>query len=405
VASSKGTFETVAEAERRARERLPKFLYVAVKGGVEQGISLADNAAAFGELRFVPRIATGISGPREQATSVLGQDISFPVFLSPTGAQSSIRPGGELASARAAAAAGTAFGVSSFASTPIEEIVRVNPLTFHQMFWLGGRDRMAAIVERARNAGAKGLIVTLDFVFTHRKDWGTPLSIAHLPNATRLQLARYYGGQAIRSPRWLLPFLRAGVLPDATVPNLGSPEQPRPPFFGAFVEWMQTPPPTWSDIAWLREQWSGPFVVKGIAHPDDARQAVDIGATAIAVSNYGGGNLDGTPGTIRLLPAIAAAVGGQVEIILDGGVQRGSDVVKAVALGARAVGIGRSFIWGLTVNGEAGVSNVLQIIRAGIDETLNGLGRASIHDVTPEDVVVPPGFAAGPVSAALASIS
>jgi heme/flavin dehydrogenase (mycofactocin system) len=394
VASSKGTFETVAEAERRARQILPKFLYVAIKGGVESGISLADNQAAFNELRLLPKIATGLSGPRDQATTLLGQELALPVYLSPTGAQSSIRPGGELASARAAAAAGTAFGVSSFSSTAIEEIVKVNPLAFHQMFWLGSREKMEAIVERARNAGAKALIVTLDFVFAHRKDWGTPLSIAHLPNPSRAQLARYYGGQMITSPKWLYGFLRERILPQATVPNLGTPEQPDPPFFPAFIEWMQTPPPTWADIAWLREEWGGPFVVKGIAHPDDARQAVDAGATAIAVSNYGGGNLDGTPATIRLLPAIVDAVGGQVEIVLDGGIQRGSDVVKAIALGARAVGIGRSFLWGLTVNGEAGVTNVLQIIRSGIDETLNGLGRASIHDVTADDVVVPDGFAA-----------
>jgi L-lactate dehydrogenase (cytochrome) len=150
-----------------------------------------------------------------------------------------------------------------------------------------------------------------------------------------------------------------------------------------------------SNIAWLREMWGGPLMVKGVSHPDDARRAVEIGATAISVSTHGGNNLDGTPAAIRLLPAVAAAVGGQIEIVLDGGVRRGSDVVKALALGARAVMVGRPYLWGLGANGEAGVANVLEILRAGIDETLVGLGRDSIGDLSPADLVIPSGFAPG----------
>lgn len=392
VANSPKTFESVAEAERRARKLLPKWLYGAVRGGNEQGLTLEDNMAAFRELRFVARVATGISGPREQATSALGQEISFPVILSSTGAQSSVHPDGEVGVARAAARAGTAVGVSSFASTPIEDIVAANPETFFQMFWLGSRDRMTTIVERARNARAKALIITLDYVFAHRKDWGTPVSLAHVPDAGPLTLAKYFAADAIRSPRWLMRWVQTGSLPSAAVPNLGTPGEPAPPFFGAFVEWMQTPAPTWPDLAWLREQWGGPFLVKGITHPDDARQAVEIGATAISVSNYGGSNLDSTPATIRCLPAVVEAVGDQIEVLIDGGIERGADVVKALALGARAVMIGRSFLWGLAVNGGDGVQNVLEILRAGIDETLNGIGRASIHDLVAHDVLVPPDF-------------
>ena len=138
-----------------------------------------------------------------------------------------------------------------------------------------------------------------------------------------------------------------------------------------------TPPPTWDDLAWLREQWGGPFMLKGVIRVDDARRAVDIGATAISVSNHGGNNLDGTPATIRALPAIAEAVGDQIEIVLDGGIRRGSDVVKALALGARAVMIGRAYLWGLAANGQAGVENVLDILRGGIDSALLGLGQGS----------------------------
>jgi isopentenyl diphosphate isomerase/L-lactate dehydrogenase-like FMN-dependent dehydrogenase len=155
---------------------------------------------------------------------------------------------------------------------------------------------------------------------------------------------------------------------------------------------MGTPLPTWDDIRWLREEWDGPFAIKGIMHPDDARQAVDIGATAISVSNHGGNNLDGTPAAIRVLPAVVDAVGDQVEVLLDGGIRRGSDVVKALALGARAVLIGRAYLWGMAANGEAGVVNVLEILRSGINEALMGLRRSSIHDLRPEDLIIPAGF-------------
>jgi pre-mycofactocin synthase len=155
---------------------------------------------------------------------------------------------------------------------------------------------------------------------------------------------------------------------------------------------MQTPPASWEDIAWMRKEWGGPFLLKGVMRVDDAKEAVDAGVTAISVSNHGGNNLDGTPAAIRALPAIAEAVGDQVEVLLDSGIRRGSDVVKALALGARAVMIGRAYLWGLAVNGQAGVENVLDIMRNGIDSTLLGLGKSSIHDVTRDDVIVPPGF-------------
>ena len=166
----------------------------------------------------------------------------------------------------------------------------------------------------------------------------------------------------------------------------------RPTFFGAYGQWMFSPLPTWEDLAWLREQWGGPFMLKGVTHPDDARRAVDIGATAISVSNHGGNNLDSTPASIRMLPAVADAVGDQIEILLDGGIRRGSDVVKALALGARAVMIGRAYLWGLAAGGEKGVTNVLSILRSGVEESLLGLARPSVHDLTPDDLIIPADF-------------
>src|SRR5437764_8612833 len=198
--------------------------------------------------------------------------------------------------------------------------------------------------------------------------------------------------QAVTKPRWAWEWTRSGGPPDLTVPNMAVPGQPTPTFFGAYGAWMQSELPSWDDLRWLREQWDGPFMLKGVMRADDAERAVDVGVTAISVSNHGGNNLDGTPASIRALAAIAEAVGDQIEVVLDGGIRRGSDVVKAVALGARAVMLGRSYLWGLAANGQAGVENVLDIIRNGIDSTLLGLGKSSIHDVTADDVLVPPGF-------------
>src|SRR5262249_32025816 len=158
-------------------------------------------------------------------------------------------------------------------------------------------------------------------------------------------------------PRWFARWTRAGGPPDLTVPNMAAPGSPAPTFFGVYGEWMQTPLPTWEDLRWLREQWDGPLMLKGVMRVDAALRAGDAGFTAISVSNHGGNNLDGTPATIRALPAIADAVGGEIEVLLDGGIRRGSDVVKALALGARAVLIGRASLWGLAANGQAGVEN------------------------------------------------
>jgi L-lactate dehydrogenase (cytochrome) len=386
MASSKEWFETIAEAQRRAKKRLPKSVYMALVAGSEQGRTMDDNVNAFGELGFRPRIAD-LPQHRDQSTRVLGEDISLPVIISPTGVQA-VSPGGEVVVARAAAAAGTAIGLSSFGSEAIEDVAEANPKVFFQMYWVGSRERILQRAERARKAGAKALIVTLDWSFATRRDWGAPA----IPERLDLKTMLRFAPEGIRRPRWLLDFLRHGGLPDLTTPNLAAPGEQAPTFFGGYGEWMGTPLPTWEDVRWLREEWGGPFMVKGIMHPDDARRAVDIGASAISVSNHGGNNLDGTPASIRALPGIVDAVGDQVEVLLDGGIRRGSDVVKALALGAKAVLIGRAYLWGMAANGEAGVTNVLEILRSGISEALLGLGRASIHDLGPDDLIIPPDF-------------
>jgi heme/flavin dehydrogenase (mycofactocin system) len=388
VASTRAWFETVAEAQRRAQRRLPRSVYGALLAGAERGVTLDDNVEAFSRLGLLPVVAPGLGPTRELATTVLGQPISMPVVISPTGVQA-VHPEAEVAVARAAAAAGTAMGLSSFASKPIEDVVAANPKTFFQVYWLGSRDRIRGVLDRARDAGAAGIILTLDWTFAHRRDWGSPTIPERLDVRTMARMAP----EVLVRPRWLRDFARAGGPPGLTVPNMGPRGGPAPGFFSAYGEWMQTPIAGWADVAWLREQWDGPFLLKGIVRPDDAVRAADAGVDAISVSNHGGNNLDSTPASIRALPAVVDAVGDRVEVLLDGGVRRGSDVVKAVALGARAVMIGRATLWGLAANGEAGVANVLEILRAGIDETLVGLGRPSIDALVPGDVIVPPGFA------------
>jgi pre-mycofactocin synthase len=374
---SNGWFETVAVAQRRARKRLPKSVYGALVAGSEKGLTVGDNIAAFSELGFAPHVV-GLSAKRELATTVMGQEISLPVIISPTGVQA-VHPDGEVA---------VAMGLSSFASKPVEEVIAANPKTFFQTYWIGTREQLLEHLQRARAAGAAGLIVTLDWSFSHGRDWGSPV----IPERIDLKTMARFAPDVLRHPRWLLDYARTGKVPDLTVPNLAARGEPAPTFFGAYGQWMQSPLPAWEDVAWLREQWGGPFMLKGVIRVDDAKRAVDAGVTAISVSNHGGNNLDGTPATIRALPAIAEAVGDQIEVLLDGGVRRGSDVVKALALGARAVMIGRAYLWGLAANGQAGVENVLDIMRVGIDSALLGLGRSSVHDLTPGDIVIPPGF-------------
>jgi len=379
-------FESVAVAQQRARRRLPRSVYRALIAGSERGTTMQDNEAAFAEI-LLPSVVAGQPPERAMATTVMGQPLSMPVLISPTGVQA-VHPDGEVAVARAAAARGIAMGLSSFAGKPIEEVISANPLTLFQLYWAGDRDSILARVQRARAAGAVALILTLDWSFSHSRDWGSP----KIPQRIDLPTMLRHLPETVVRPRWLATWARSGQLPALTVPNFAVGGERPPGFFEAYGTWMGTPPPSWADVAWLREQWGGQFMLKGVMSPDDAQRAVQAGVTAISVSNHGGNNLDGAPASIRVLPAIADAVGDQVEVVMDGGVRRGADVVKAVALGARAVMIGRAYLWGLAANGQAGVENVLDVLRNGIDSTMLGMGKASIADLGPADVFVPPDF-------------
>lgn len=379
-------FESVALAQRRAKRRLPPSVYGALVAGADAGVSMADNVAAFAELGIRP-LSAGQPAERELSVTVMGQPSSMPVLISPTGVQA-VHPAGELAVARAAAARGIPMGLSSFASQPIEQVIEANPQTLFQIYWAGDRDSIAQRCERARAAGAVGLILTLDWSFVHSRDWGSP----SIPQTMGLRTTLRHAPELLCRPRYCWSWLRSMSLPTLGVPNFAVSGEPTQGFFDAYGVWMSTPPPTWDDVAWLVEIWDGPFMVKGVYRADEARRAVDAGASAISVSNHGGNNVDGAPAPIRVLAEIAAAVGDDVEVVLDSGIRRGSDVVKAMALGADAVMIGRAYLWGLAANGQAGVENILDVLRMGIDSTMLALGKAAVADIGHADVVVPPGF-------------
>ena len=390
MASTRDWFESVAEARRRARRRLPRPVFLAIEAGAEAGVTRAFNVAAFREIGFAPPRAAGLPAERDLRTSVLGVDIALPVIASPVGVQA-VHPLGEVAVAAGTRDAGTAMGLSEFAGKPAADVARVNPDVFFQVHWSADRETLLDRAQRARKAGAKALIVTLDWSFPGGRDWGSPAIPERLDGRAMLR----YAPQVVTRPGYLASWLRSGRLPDLTVPNFAPPGEAALGFFAAYRSWQSVAPPTWDDIAWLRGQWAGPFLVKGVMRPDDARRAVDAGATAVSVSNHGGNNLDGTPASIRALPAVAAAVGDQTEVLLDGGIRRGGDVVKALALGARAVMIGRACLWGLAAGGPAGVRNVFDILRSGIDSALLALGHPSVHDLSPADVILPEDFSHG----------
>ncbi len=379
--------ETVADAQRRAKRKLPKAVYTSLVAGNESGATIKSNVEEFKRVEFLPRVGVAVAQEREMSTSLLGQDIDLPVVISPAGAQA-IHPEGEVAVARAAVAAGTAIGHSNFAPTRFEDVAAANPKSFVQLYWSGSKEVIAERVERFRRAGAKGIILTLDNAGVIARDWGTPV----IPQKINLPALIRYSPMGIGNPTWVMRFIRSGRLPDLGVPNLQHPGKPVPSMVDGMVEWLGTPVPTWRDVAWLAELWGGPLMVKGILSADDARRAVDSGATAIGVSNHGGNNLDTTPSPLRFLPAVVKAVGDRAEITFDSGIRRGADVVKVLALGAKAALIGRSWFFGLAADGERGVREVLEAYRVSIDRTLIGLGKSSIHELTPDDVIAPEGY-------------
>ncbi len=381
----------VAEAQARAKRRLPRSVYSFIEGGTGAEYTVQDNLAAFREITFRPRAATAFES-RRLATTVMGDELAMPVIVAPTGLIRIAHRGGEVAAARAAGTAQTAIGVSTLASFPIAEIAAATTgPVWYQVYFAGGREATELAIDRAAKAGCSALLVTVDLAAAAGRE--RSLRGGAIPTRVDLKTALRYAPEIILRPRWALNYVRDGL--KIEVPNV-RPTADGPALSAAAASAsMRTSTPTWDDLDWIRAQFPGKVAVKGVITPDDARRAVDLGADAVIVSNHGGNALDGTPATLRVLPEVVAAVGARTEVLMDGGIRRGADVVKALALGARAVLIGRAWVWALAAAGEDGVRDILAMFKSDIDRTLALLGCSGVDALDPSYLDVPVGWGPG----------
>jgi isopentenyl diphosphate isomerase/L-lactate dehydrogenase-like FMN-dependent dehydrogenase len=387
---------TVEDARELARRRLPRVVFDYVDGAAEIERTMRANRRAFEAVGFVPKMAVpGAPVTPSLATTVLGADVAFPVILAPVGFTRAMAPGGDVAGATAARAAGTIFTMSTMSGHAIEDVARAaDGKGWFQLYGLGGRVGSEQLVRRARAAGFTALVVTVDTPIPGNRERDLHHGVA-LPLRFTKVTARRFAPQALRRPRWLYEFARDGFSMDLPLSiGLGTPDAPMTSD-EAFIHWVLSPI-TWDDFGWLREAFEGPVIAKGILSAADARRAVDAGCAAVIVSNHGGRQLDGVAASLRALPEIVAEVGGEVEVLVDGGVRRGSDVAKAICLGARAVLVGRAWAYGLGAAGEPGVERVLQILRTELDRTLRLLGVASVAELDASCVSVPTRHGSGP---------
>ncbi len=347
------------------------------------------NRAAFDEVGFGARVATPANFPgAELGTTVLGTELSMPLILGPVGFTRGMDPGGDVAAARAAHGAGTVAVMSTMSGHSLEAVAGASERTgWFQLYGLGGRTGSEQLLERARAAGFRALVVTVDTPIPGNRERDL-LHGASLPLRLDRATVKRFGPRAVLHPRWLLDFARDGFSMElALSEGLGDPGAPMSSD-EALIHWVLNPV-TWEDFSWIRAAWTGPIAAKGVLSVEDARRAVDAGADAVVVSNHGGRQLDGVPSTLESLGPVVDAVGDEVEVLMDGGIRRGSDVVKAVALGARATLIGRAWAYGLSAAGEAGVKKVLSLLRTDIDRTLRLLGCRSVSELNRSHVTVP----------------
>jgi isopentenyl diphosphate isomerase/L-lactate dehydrogenase-like FMN-dependent dehydrogenase len=370
------------DARRLAQRRMPRFLFESIGSGSAPERTLRENLRAFEEIEFRPRAAVNVVDP-DTSTMVLGHRIDLPVMIAPTGNLRVFHTGGEPAVARAAGARGTIQMVSCFTGYPIEEVTAAatGPI-FFDIYFAGGRSNTEIMIDRAKRAGCAALVITVDWAAAHQRERNVRDRLDR-PVGLDMKSAIRFGPAAITRPAWTLDFLRGGRRMDNPMWMI----EGRPATPWEMSQSILKQAPTWSDLPWIRELWDGPIILKGILHPDDALRAVDEGVEAIVVSNHGGRNVDGSPATLRVLPEIAQIVNDRLEVYFDSGIRRGADVVKAIALGARACLIGRSNIWGLAAAGEAGVGRVLDLYKSEVATTLSSLGCQSVTDLGEDQIV------------------
>jgi L-lactate dehydrogenase (cytochrome) len=375
----------IEDLRRTAQRRLPKAVFDYLDGGAEAELTLAENCRAFRDVLFRPRGAVAV-GDCDLKTRVLGHELSFPAMLAPVGYSRLMHPAGEVAAAHAAGEAGTGYILSTISGHKLENVKAASKgPCWYQLYLMGGREAAEGALDRARRAGFSALVITVDTPVAGLRERDPRNGMKELLGSSLFAKIPYLPN-ILAHPSWLASFLRDGGTPkleNIVIPGKGPMELVD---VGAALARATV---TWEDLRWIREAWSGPIVVKGLLTGDDARRAVDEGAVAVVVSNHGGRQLDSVSPTLRALPEVVAAVKGKVEVLMDGGVRRGGDIVKALCLGARAVLVGRAYAYGLAAAGPPGVARALQILRADVERTIRLLGCPSIAALDRSYVDVP----------------
>ena len=341
------------DARRYAKWTLPRAVFDYVDGGSEDEVTLRGNAAGFRALRFRPRMGVWVPEP-QLSTTLFGQSLSFPVLTAPCGGLRLIHPHADIGVARASAAAGTLHIASSASSFPLEEIAERSPYGhWFQLYRFMGRAGMENLVSRAKAAGYKAIVATVDTQVGSKRErnWRNGFNYSMRVNAAN---ALKLGPQLAPRPFWLARYVLDGM--PFELANTAGMTRDGVPMALPEMGHQESNSPTWEDVAWVRQNFDGPVLVKGVLTAEDGRRALDLGCDGVVVSNHGGRQLDAAPATIDVLPEVVAAVGDKMEILVDSGVRRGSDVLKALALGAKAVLVGRPYVWGLAVGGQDGVS-------------------------------------------------
>jgi isopentenyl diphosphate isomerase/L-lactate dehydrogenase-like FMN-dependent dehydrogenase len=365
----------IADLQALARRRLPKVIFDYIEGGAEDEFTLRQNCSAFQEITFRPRQAV-VPERCDLRTHLVGHDLSSPVLLAPVGYSRIMHADGEVAAARAAGDAGTAFILSSISGHRLEDVrnASTGPV-WYQLYLIGGRPAAEAAIARAAQAGCSALVVTVDTPVAGNRERDGRNGMRELMSKNAFAKLPFLG-QFLSRPRWLLDFLLDGGMPKLA--NIVVPGQGPLPLTDVTTS-LANAAVTWEDLRWMRDVWpAAPIIVKGILTADDAKRAVDCGAAAVIVSNHGGRQLDSTSAALHALPEVVEAVGSQADVLVDGGIRRGSDIVKALCLGARAVLVGRAYAYGLAAAGEGGVALSLSILREELERTLKLLGCYSI---------------------------
>jgi L-lactate dehydrogenase (cytochrome) len=375
----------IADLRELAFRRAPPAVFDYLDGGAEGEVTLRENCRVYEDVTFRPRHAVAFDDCNFR-TRVLGFDLALPFMLAPVGYSRMMHPAGEVAAARAAGNVGTAYILSTISGHKLEDVkaASAGPV-FYQLYLLGGREAAESTLERARVAGFGALVVTVDTAVAGIRERDYRNGMRELVSGGFFDKIPFLP-HILSHPRWLIPFLLDGGLP--ALPNVVIPGEGRMKLVDVAAALAESTV-TWSDLTWIRKAWRGPIIVKGVLTADDARRSVDEGAAGIVVSNHGGRQLDCVPSSLRVLPQIVKAVGGQTEILMDGGIRRGSDIIKALCLGARAVLCGRAYAYGLAAAGEAGINRAIEILRADLDRTMRLLGCSSVAELDRSYVTVP----------------